>query len=114
MVWDIHPAVGAGLGDRVTQDKVKKKSKQVMKQACDQNPEDCPHIATPGIRKHEPETQKPGSEHDADHEGSAAIHGHCVQHCAPAGGLVCHNQPDKRCAAHKDPGAKLNCLRNYV
>ncbi|MBB5341904.1 hypothetical protein [Tunturiibacter gelidoferens] len=40
MVRNSHAAVGAGRGDRLTQDKVKKKSEQVRKQGCDQNPED--------------------------------------------------------------------------
>ncbi len=40
MVRDSRAAVGAGRGNRVTHDKVKKKSEQVRKQGCDQNPED--------------------------------------------------------------------------
>jgi hypothetical protein len=67
MVWDSHAAVGAGRGYRVTHDKVKKKSEQVRKQGCDENPQDWPHIAPPGVCKHKPEAQKPGSEPDAEH-----------------------------------------------
>jgi hypothetical protein len=40
MVRDSHAALGAGRGDRVTHDKVKKESEQVRKQGYDQNPED--------------------------------------------------------------------------
>ena len=67
MVWNRQAAFGAGRGDRLTQDKVKKKSEQVRKQGSDQNPEDRPHIAPPGVRKNEPETQNPDSRHDAEH-----------------------------------------------
>jgi hypothetical protein len=67
MVWDSHTAVGAGRGNRVTHDKVKKKPEQVRKQGCDQKPEDWPHIAPPGVRIHEPDTQKPDSEQHTEH-----------------------------------------------
>jgi hypothetical protein len=95
MVRDGLAALRAGRGDRLTHDKVKKKSEQMRKQGCDQNPENWPHIAPPSICKHEPETQKPDSEHDAEHKGSAAKCGHRPQHSTLVSGLVPRNQPDQ-------------------
>jgi hypothetical protein len=69
--------VGADRRDRLTQDKVKKKSEQVRKQGCNENPENGPHIAPPSVCKHEAETQNPNSGQDAEHQGSAAIREHC-------------------------------------
>jgi hypothetical protein len=76
MGGDSPAAVGAGRGDGLAQDKVKKKSEQVREKSCNQNPEDGPHIAPPGVRKHEAETQNPNSGQDAEHQGSAAIREH--------------------------------------
>jgi len=104
--------VGATPRDRVTQDKVKKKSQQVREQSCDQNPEDCPHSAPTSVRKNETEAQKPDSENDPERERSAAIHGHCPQHSALVSGLVSRNQPNQQRAARQHWSPKLNGLRN--
>jgi hypothetical protein len=77
MGWDRHATVGAGRGDRLTQDKVQKKSEQVRKKGCNQNPENGPHITSPSVRKHEAETQDPNSGQDAEYQGGAAIREHC-------------------------------------
>jgi hypothetical protein len=67
MFRDSHAALGATRGDWLAHDKVEKESEQVRKQDYDQNPEDWPHSAPPSVRKHEPDIQKPDSEHDAEH-----------------------------------------------
>ena len=66
MIRNRLAALGAGRGDGLTHDKVKKKSKQMRKQGRDENPEDWPHIAPPGVCKHEPETKKPDSGQHAE------------------------------------------------
>jgi hypothetical protein len=107
MGWDRHAAVGAGRGDRLTQDKVKKKSEQVREKSCNQNPEHGPHIASPGVSKDEAETQDPNSGQNAEYQGGAAIreHGPCS---VPLGSDRTDNQSGQQCAAHKDHSKKSN------
>jgi hypothetical protein len=66
MQWNGLSAVSARQSNWLAQNKVKKESQQVRKQGRNQYPQNRPHSTPPGVRKDEPETQKPDSGQDAE------------------------------------------------